>query len=242
MGIRKEFLVHKGKTVDAFSFVRADISSINANIEDIRNALVSMESRISVLDSQSSGLRTAIDRQQDNNSELQLKIDKIAVSVSAIASSVNSFRSNINGLVSNGQQMAKIASGNTGSIKKLFSISKAESIKNKQLASALKKSWQEIKKVKNLLDRKLKAASKRDLQLEAKIRSQRGTIAALNSRIKGKKAAKPKKSSSKIRVRGEVSQDRTVITVKTPRRAIVRAATPTKKKVIDVVRGRSPLV
>lgn len=216
MGLRKDFLVHQKKTVDSFRLVREDISGINSNIGDLKGALGSMGPRISALDNQASDLRMAIGRQHVINSGLQSKIEQIFNSVSGMASLINNFKNNINKLISNEHQIAKNTSGNSNSIKKLFSMSKAESLKNRQIALALKKSWQEIKKLKTFLDKKLKTADKRHSALEAKLESQYKAIAALKS---GKRAAKPKKQPSKIKVKRKAAQNKTSAAAKTSRKS-----------------------
>lgn len=163
MGLRKDFLIHKRKTVESFRFVRADISSINVNIENMKSTLASIESRISALDNKVAVLwketdkcLTDINVQQNNYLGIYSKIGHISKSVSAVAAAMTPFKDSINKIASSNKQIVKDMSSNQNSIKKLFSISKTLSLKNNLTNSALTKSQLEVNKIRNLLNKKLK--------------------------------------------------------------------------------------
>lgn len=191
MGLRKDFLIHKRKTVESFRLVRADISSININIEHIRNMLSSMESRVSTLGNEVSSMHKALDKcsadinmQQNNNLNIQSRIEDINKSISSAVAKVSSFKDNINNIIFKNQKISKRVTANNNLAKKLLSKSKTQSLKNIQLNSAIRNSQEEIKKIKNFLNRKLRTVKKRDLELEARIKKQRRNILALSKKIK----------------------------------------------------------
>ena len=163
MGLRKDFLVHKKKTVDSFRFVRADISSININIENMKSMLTSMELRISALDNKVTVLRKELDKclsdinvQQNNYLNIYSKIEYISKSISSIVTAMTSLKNSISKIASSNRNIVKDTSSNRNAIKKLFSISKMQSLKNKQVNSELKKSRAEIKKFKNSINKRPK--------------------------------------------------------------------------------------
>ena len=163
MGLKKDFLIHKKKTVESFRFVRADISSININIDNLKSMLASMELRISALDNKVTVLRKEIDKclsdinaQQDNYLNIHSKTEHIIKSISDVATAATSFKSSINKIVSNNKQILKDISSNRSAIKKLFLISKTQSLKNNQVNSELRKSKAEIKKLKNSINKRPK--------------------------------------------------------------------------------------
>ena len=264
LGIRKDFLVHRKRTVESFGYVKADISSINAGMESMKNMLGSVEARISALDSQIAGLSKALDKcafdigmQQNHNLDIQSKAENINKLISDVVAAVTAFKSKINNLVSNGQQISKNIAINKNSIKRLSLSSKSQSLKNRQIDSALKKSQKDIKKIKNLLNRKLKSTKRKDLELEAKIKSQRKSVIKLNRKIEGKKLVKPKKRIAKKAIARKatpkkravkktvikkVTPKKTVTTVKTPKRTVTTTVTPTKKNIVEIVKGKNPLI
>ena len=62
LGLRNEFLVHKRKTVESFRFVRADVSDIMISLEHIKNMLLTLESKASLMDSNSADLKNTLDK------------------------------------------------------------------------------------------------------------------------------------------------------------------------------------
>lgn len=84
MGIRKEFMLHKGRTVESFEMVRADISSILTHIGGMRDMISSLDSRISVLDIMAAGMKGQVEKcladfgtQQSRILSTQSKIERI---------------------------------------------------------------------------------------------------------------------------------------------------------------------
>ena len=163
MGLRKDFLIHKKKTVDSFRFVRADISGININIENMKSMLTSTELRISALDNKVTVLRKELDKclsdinvQQNNYLNIYSKIEYISKSISSIVTAMTSLKNSISKIASSNKNIVKDTSSNRNSIKKLFSISKMQSLKNNQVNSELKKFKAEINKLKNSINKRPK--------------------------------------------------------------------------------------
>ena len=123
MGLRNDFLVHKRKTIQSFNFVSADISNINANTENIKSLLASLESKISSFD---------------------IEVDNLKNSIAKCLSGINLQQANH-------LKAASAIESSSNSIKKLFSISKIHSSKNKQTDLSLKRHQAEINRVKNLI-------------------------------------------------------------------------------------------
>ncbi|MBI2656679.1 hypothetical protein HYX03_02985 [Candidatus Woesearchaeota archaeon] len=192
LGLRKDFLIHKSKTVESFRLVRADISGMGIHIEHLKNMLASAESRISAIGNQVLTLGRSIDKfssdiqmQQSNNLIIQSKIDAINKSISSSIESVNSLNKGISGMLSRQQESSKRISSHDAAVKKLFSMSKAQSVKEKQLNSELKKSRMEAKKLRNFISQSLKKIDKKIIAKSSK---------AVKRKISSRKSAKtPKK-------------------------------------------------
>lgn len=191
MGLRQDFLIHKRKTVESFRLVRADISLVNINAERTRNILSSIESRISAFDDVLLDLRKSLDKfsadiniHQNNSLNVQSKVEYISKSIVDAVAVVNSLKNRINKLISKNQRISKNISSHSKSIKKLLLRSKSQTLKNRQLGSALSNSQEEIKNLKNFLNRKLRTVKRRDLELETRLKKQRRTILTLNKKIK----------------------------------------------------------
>src|SRR3989338_9700184 len=89
LGLRKDFLVHKRKTIESFKLVRDDISTLDGSINNLKNTLVSVESRISNIYNETLNLRDAIGQnaseinaQRSHNANMQSKIEQINKSIS----------------------------------------------------------------------------------------------------------------------------------------------------------------
>lgn len=270
MGLRKDFLIHKAKTIESFLLARADISSINNSMEHLKIHVSSVESRILVIDNEVLNLRKLLDKcisdlsmQQMGNLSLMTKIDSVSKSIGEMADNIGSFRNKVDNILSKNSGLSRQINSQNNSIKKLLPKSSKQSLEIRKLNSALKKSQQDIKKLRNLMDRKLKTAKRADKEIESTVKSQRKRIAQLNKKVDSKKpvgkrvirkiVAKtvkkkiivkkyPKKISktSKINVRKRRSQGKTIVTVKTPNRTLVQAVT--KGENVRVVRGRNPLI
>ncbi len=192
LGLRKDFLIHKSKTVESFRLVRADISGIDIHIEHLKNMLASAESRISAIGNQVLILGKSIDKfssdiqmQQSSSLIIQSKIEGINKSISNSIESISSLNNGISGMLSRQQEASKRISSHDATIKKLLSMSKIQSVKEKQLNSEFKKSHIEIKKLRNFISQNLKKIDKKIIAKSSK---------AIKRKISSKKSAKtPKK-------------------------------------------------
>lgn len=218
MGLRKDFLVHKRKTVESFELVKADISSLNASIGNLGNTLALLDSRVNILSNEASLMRAAIDESRITYHNALSRIEDIRNSVDSIAATISSFKNIISKTLSKNGEMSREIAGSRNAIKKLFSISRIQSSRNKQLNSALRKSQAEIRKVKNLLNRRL---------------------TAVNRRIEGVKSArKPSRRIIKKRIAPRKIIKKTI----TPKRIVTETITPKRKKIVKVVKSaRNPL-
>lgn len=228
MGLRKDFSIHRRRTVESFKFVKADISSVNNSIENLKNMLASLESRVSSLDMGAADLRKSIEKclldislQQNNNLNLLSKIDAISKSILNATNTAVSIKNKIGDIVANNQKTSKKISANNDSIKNLSLKSKKQTAINRKLNSASNQSQKEIKKIRNFLSRKLRTVNRKNAELEITIKKQRKRIISLNKRIEGKKLAKAIKKKTKRL---------TPITKKTTKKVI----TP-KKTIVEVV-------
>lgn len=260
MGIRKDFLIHKSRTIDSFKFVKVDISAINLSVEQLKNTLSAVEAALANLGTDIISTNGALDKclsdislQQINSLNINSKIDSVNKSVDAAAKAINSFSGRINGIAVQNQLFSKKINSQDDSIKK---ISSKNSSDIKKLTSALKNSQKEIVMLRSIFNRSLVAAKKANLSLESTLKKQRDRIVELNQKIDGKKAiskkiTKPAKLAAKklspkkipkINVRKRKLQGKTIITVKTPNKTLVEAITPSKGGNVKVVRGRNPLI
>lgn len=228
MGLRKDFLIHRRRTVESFKFVKADISSVNNSIENLKNMLASLESRISSLDMGAADLRKSIEKcsldislQQNNNLNLLSKIDTIHKSILNTTNTAVSIKNKIGGIVANNQKTSKKISANNDSIKNLSLKSKKQTATNRKLSSASNQAQKEIKKIRNFLNRRLRTVNRKNSELEITIKKQKKRIISLNKKIEGKKLAKAIKKKTKRL---------TPITKKTTKKII----TP-KKTIVEVV-------
>ena len=247
MGLRKDFSVHKRKTIESFELVKADISGISLEIESLKNIIASFGSRISAIDNELLNLsRNA----SSNNLSISSKIDRRSSSMSDAIAAVNTLRNGINIISSNYQRMSKNMSGNKNSIKKLELKSKAESLRAGKLGYSLKKSQKETKKLKNILKISSRRAKSADSGLVKRIVSQQKRIVQLNRKIEGKKDIRKSVSRKKIRrkatprkiITRKITPKKKVTTIKTPRRTITRTETPKKKEIVEIFRQKKPLI
>lgn len=146
MGLRQDFLIHEGKTIESFRLVRADISGIHTNAGHMNNRLASVESAVSALDSHLSNLQKSIERL---SSEISLEQEN--------SSLINSKISGISNSVEKSQKMSKV-----------------QALRNKQFSSLIKAAQDGIKKLKTLVERRLNAVNKKNIELEAKLKKLSG--------------------------------------------------------------------
>ena len=192
MGLRHDFFIHKKKTIDSFKFVSADIAGINANIDNIRNVFLSLDSRISKIDEE-----LLIER--NNNSEIKKIIQVMNERVDEWA-------------FKHEQIVRNVAKNN-----KLIVIIKKNILKSRKLNLVVKENQDRINKLKRLLNRKLKALNKK---IDAKGTIKKPTSKLLMSTKKvttiktGKETKRPiKKTSSTIEERLRPSQ-KTIVEIK----------------------------
>ena len=244
LGLRKDFLIHRKKTIDSFQMVRADVTSISLSLETIKNMLSSIESRISGLESEALGMRQSLERcssgismQQAESLSIQSKIEGINGSIQNAVAKVNSFKGRVGSLVSKSQQISRAVSKNSNSIKKMLPRLRKQSLQARKLKSALRVSQEEAKKLRNLINRKLRTAKRADSELEKKLRSQRTRIAQLNRKIEGSKVARrivrkiiKKKTTPKKTIKKTITPKKTITKTITPKRTVTKTVTPKKQK------------
>ena len=223
LGLRNEFLVHKRKTVESFRFVRADVSNIMINMEHIKNMLLTLESKASLMDSNSADLKNTIDK-------YLFDIEGISKSTEQTSDAVGNFNNVIKKITYQNKSMSKEITRNNKSIKKLLPRFKRQSVDLRKLASALKQSQNEIRKLKNLLSSKLRTAKRGNLELEARITSQKKRILQLNRKIENKKMMRkaPKRTIRRVTPR------KTITKTITPKKTITKTVTPKTKTIKEV--------
>src|SRR3989338_1026769 len=227
MSLRKDFLAHKNKTMESFNLVSSDISNINLNLVNLRTMLASVEERISDFSSRMQNLNDALDKcgadislQRSNEAVVTSTINDINSSISEISENLKSYENTLSGrlgafektldnFASDNRIVSQKVASNANSLNKILPSSRSQSAQIKKMNSALKESQNSIRKLKNLLNRKVRSTKRADAELEAKLRSQRRRMTQLNRKI-------------------ELSSGRKVST----RRASLRAAKPTARKVI----------
>lgn len=249
MRLKHDYLIHKSKTVESFRLVRADISSININIEHIKNILATVESRFFTVENEASGQRHSLDKcvsdintQQNNVLGINSKIEFINKTLAGFSEAINIFKNQIGNITLRTQTTSKNISGVSSSIKMILDKLNTESSKNRSINSQLVISQKEIKKVKNLLNRKFKGMTKKSLELEVKLNRQRSKMISLNRKLSGKKTVKRLSSRRKVITR-KITPRKTITTVKTPKKTVTKTVTPKKKKIVEVIKqGKNPLI
>ena len=144
MLLRKEFLIHRKKTVDAFSLVSADISNIHISLTNLKNLIESMDSRISELGNGMHGLRASVDRcisdinfQKSNdlvttstirdvNTSITEINGKLNSSANSISNRINSVEDKLGDFISNNKNLSSKFTSANNSINKLLSSSKSQ--------------------------------------------------------------------------------------------------------------------
>ena len=223
MGIRKDFLMHRRKTVESFRYVRGDISAISTSINNLKDLVSSIESRISVIDSEMPELRKSIEKntaetamQHNQSLSIQSKIEQISKSISNALDAIASVRNGVNSILSSQQRISNSISSHQKSISKIVADFKNQSLKNKQVNSSLKKTKDGIKKLKNLLHRRVKSQQKK--------------ISELSARIKARKSKKPARI-----VKKKITPRKTIKKTITPKRIVTETTTPKKKTITEIV-------
>ena len=104
-------------------------------------------------------------------------------------------------------------------------------IKPRKLNSAIRQFQDEIGKLKNIFKRKLRAVKRSDLELEARIKSQKRRIFQLNRKIERKKVMR---KAAKKTVTRKITPKKTITKTITPKKIVTKTVTPTKKVVTEV--------
>ena len=126
VGIRKDFSVHRKKTVESFGFVREDISSLAANLGSVKTILDDVNSRINA--------------QHHSDLAVQAKVESINEAIGNAISSTNSLNNNLASLISKSQRTSAKVSGHDSSIKTILKeISKFRILLTKKLNSLSKR-------------------------------------------------------------------------------------------------------
>ena len=233
LGLRNEFSVHKRKTVESFMLVRADVSNIMISMEHIKNMLLTLESKASVMDSNSADLKSTLDK-------YSFDAEEISKSTAQVSDAIGSFNNRLKTAASQNKSMSKEITRNNKSVKKLLPRFKRQSLEIKKLNSALKQSQNEIRKLKNLLSNKLRTAKRGNLELEARITSQKKRILQLNRKIEGRK---PARKASRRTVIRRITPKKTVTKTITPKKIVTKTVTPRKERIIEIIRqSKRPLI
>ena len=240
MGIRKDLLVHKQKTIESFGLVKADISSINASIDHVKNSLVSIELRLSAFDNEVLSLKKYMEAsiseasmQRASTLKIQSKMSEIGNTITGTTGIVNSIRDRINGIFAQIKKISKAIADHKGIIENMKSKINSQFISGRKSSAKIKNFDKEIKKLRNLVNAKIKTTKTADLELEKKISSQRRRIAQLNRKIEGRKILK--KVSIKRKILKKIAPKKKV-TITT------KKETPTKKEIYQVIKEKNPLI
>lgn len=230
MGLRKDFLAHKRKTIESFRFVREDILGINLNIEHMNSTLQPVQLGVSKLEENILKMKgmlekcsSDVDNQQTNNLSIEAKVDNVCKSVEIISGEVSSFRNKIRNISSKSQTLSRKINFQNKSVKKLLPRSKKQSIRIRQLNSALRVSQEDVRKLKKFINGGLRTAKRRCAELEETVKKQRSRILALNRKIEGRKVTR--KTAKRITKR---APKKTITTVKTPKKTVKKTITPKK--------------
>ena len=283
MSLRRDFLEHKNKTIESFNLVSADHSNIQVNMVNLRTMLAASESRFYELTNKISDLTAALERclsdvamQKSKDLIISSTIEDVNNSMTEMNNQLESFQDTISKRIapfagrlktfsSESRKMSKKVTANSNLLKKLLPSSKLQSAKTRKISSALAESQEEIRKAKNLINRRLRTANRANEELEKKIKSQRKRIVQLNKKIElssGKKASRraarrtarktaAKKPARKVITR-KITPKKTVTIIKTPKRKITKTVTknktitkketPKTKQVYEVIKEKNPLI
>lgn len=232
MSFRKDFLEHKKSTVESFNLVSNDISNLHAHFMNLKSVVTSVDSRLVAVENSLSSLRELVDKCvedinlqrsndlvitstiKDANNSISEINNKLGSLRSTLMTRLNSFDNRLSRLVKNNRKLSKSVTLNTNSMKKLLPRTRNLSLTARKLGSGLREAKDEARKLRNLLNRKLRTVKRADLELETRLKSQRRRMAQLNNKIEGKKT----------------------------KRATRRTARKAGKKVFGVIRTRRPLI
>lgn len=199
----------------------------------------------------------------DSFSLVSTDISDIHINLSNLKSVIESMESKVDKCMSdiNAQRTAELAvnssiKGIRNTVSEINSkISSAGADTTKKLNSLLRESQDEIRKVKNLINRKSRTTKRADIELETRLKSQRRRILQLNRKIEltiGRKvsARRATRRTARKTIIRKITPRKTVTTIKTPKRTITKTVTknrvvtkkqtPKTKEVYEVIRGKKP--
>ena len=245
MGLRTEHEIHKRKTINSFKLISEDISNLTTSLEQMKNILVRLDSRNLATDSEILSLKQSVEKcvseinlQQNQQNNLQSKIDFINQSMSG-------FNDNLNEVLSQNRLISKKLSLHDKSLKKLLPRSRKHGKKIRKLGSLTRILGEDTVKIRNLIKRKIRTSKRMDLELEDRIRKQRRLISRLNRKIDNNLSVKSSSRISKIKKITKKTQikipknkktskkatapKKTIIREKSPKKIVTTVITPRKK-------------
>lgn len=238
MGLRKDFLVHKNKTVESFGFVREDISRLNASIENLKGLAADAGLRISNTDNGVLNLRRDIEKctadisvQHSNFVSLNSKIYQITGPINNALDSMKFLKNRVDvfssRIAANNKNVLRKLSSHEKSIREIVAKSRQQASNNKKLNSMLNESVIEAKKLRNYLNRRLRTVNKKEKELETKLKSQRKTISVLGNKLKRQKVIRKLLTKKTVRKKG--MPRKTIKKIITPTKIVTETVTPIKK-------------
>ena len=227
--------------------VRSALDSVESNAESkVKNMTSALESKITSL-----------------NKDVKKAGSRISNSERILGKKIKNSENHVKKLSLESRSMSKNFTSKTSTLKELLPRAKSQSLITRKLNSAVRESQDDIRKVRNLINKKLRGLKNANLELEKKIGSQRARIAQLNRKIDlsaGKVSVRrfkakrllAKKTTPKKTIIKKITPKKTVTTIKTPRRKITKTVTknkittkketPKTKEVYEVIKEKNPLI
>jgi chromosome segregation ATPase len=152
----------------------------------------------------------------------------------------------------NSRKMSKMMTYANNTVKELSPRSKAQAAKARKLGSGIKESQEDIRKLKNIITRKLRSIRRAGEETESKLKSQKRRIQQLNRKMEGaavgrkssRRAAKrtsrktPKLASRKTARKGITARKKITSAGKlSPKRKAANI-----KKVYEIIREKNPVI
>ena len=204
MTLKHEFYAHRLKTVDAFKFVRADISNTNLSLEQVKGQVNSIGMALSSINQGISEMKELLEKnsleiasEKQNSLRLESKLNLVEKSYNDVNSGFSELKSSLTDSLNNisnsiGSVENQLDSSRTQlnaskrrisssekTLKKLLPKSKTQGAKLRKVSSGLRLSQEDIVKLKNFFNRKLKSFKRLNLKLEDKLKSQKKRIPCL---------------------------------------------------------------
>ena len=233
MELKEHYLEHKAKTEESFKLVSADISIINSNIQLISNEISALRKEIERLSSELSSEKSI---HADSHSSLTSKVDDIGASfASGIEKNERSIKAMMPRLKNNSLAARKMGS-RLRKAEEEIEKSKKRDAKILKLKANSKEVQDSIRKIKNLLGRKLRTLNRLNAEFEAQLKSHRNRTAQLNRKIEDKNLIKAppskkiitKKITPKRIITKEITPKRIITKEITPKKAVTKKITPKK--------------